>query len=297
MKYVPAAVVKTVCRTGLLAQKNSPRVLFGTGVVGMVGSTVLACRATLKMHEVLEQAQMDLETAKILEHPTYSDRDRRKDISIIHAKTTVKIVRLYSPSVMVGMISVALLTRSHIVLTRRNTALTAAYAALDQGFNQYRGRVIDKYGEEEDQNFRYGTRKDVIEHPNNPDKTKKVTRTSLDEPSIYAKFFDASSPSWDKEPEYNLIFLKAQQNYFNDQLRARGHVFLNEIYEALGLPHTKPGSVVGWVYDPNGMEGDNYINFGVFDDKQQVRDFVNGHEGSILLDFNVDGIIYDKLES
>ena len=292
---VPTAIGKAICRTGLVVQKNSPGVLFGAGVVGTVVSTVLACRATMKMPEILESAQNDLAVAKVIDDSRYTEKDRRKDISIIHARTTVKIVRLYAPAVIIGTASIALLTRSHIVLTRRNTALTAAYAALDKGFIEYRERVVDKYGEDEDRNFRYGTRKAEITDPKNPDKKKKVTRVSLNEPSIYARFFDDSSSMWDKDPEYNMIFLKCQQNYANDKLRATGHVFLNEVYDALGLERSKAGAIVGWVLTQDGST-DNYINFGIFDDNsERIRDFVNGHEGAILLDFNVDGVIYDKL--
>lgn len=297
MNLVPQVIGKAIARNVLVAQKNSPGVLFGAGVVGMVGSTVLACRATLKMDEVLEKAKVDLDTSRHLQHAEYSERDRRKDISIIQARTGVKIVRLYAPAVIVGGVSIALLTRSHIVLTKRNTALTAAYAALDKGFGEYRARVIEKFGEDQDRDFRYGTRQAQIPDPKNPDKKKKVTRVGLQDPSIYARFFDDGSSSWNKDPEYNLIFLKCQQNYFNDLLKARGHVFLNEVYKELGLPHSKAGSIVGWVYNPNDGDRDNFINFGIFDAGAEViRDFVNGHEGAILLDFNVDGVIYDKLD-
>lgn len=295
MKGVPSVITRKVAHSALLAQKNSPGVLFGVGVIGMVGSTVLACRATLKMDEVLEDAKSKFETARTLDHPDYSERDRQKDTTVIYVQTGVKIVKLYSPALIVGGLSLAALTRSHNILNRRNAALTAAYAALEKGFKEYRARVVDKYGEEQDRNFRYGTQQVEIVDPGTQ-KKRIVTRVGPGDPSIYARFFDNGSPSWSKEPEYNLIFLKCQQNYANDLLRARGHVFLNEVYDMLGIPRSKAGAVVGWILTADGQT-DNFINFGVFDDKSETaRDFVNGLEGAILLDFNVDGIIYDKID-
>lgn len=296
MNLVPAAITKTIARNSLLLQKSSPRVLFGAGIVGMVGSTVLACRATLKMETVLDEAQDKLNFARTLEHPNYSETDRGRDTSLIYFQTGVKVVKLYTPAIIVGGVSIAALTSSHRILTQRNIALTAAYGALERGFNEYRARVVEKYGEEQDRDFRYGAREVEIEDPETG-KKKTVTRVATDsEPSIYARFFDPYSPSWSKEPEYNLIFLKCQQNYANDLLKARGHVFLNEVYDMLGIPRSKAGAVVGWVLSDNGKT-DNYINFGIFDGNGKGRDFVNGLENAILLDFNVDGIIYDKIES
>jgi len=296
MKFVPEVIGRQIARKALLAQKASPEVLLVGGVVGMVGSTVLACRATLKMDAVLEETKDKLNTAKTLVHEDYSEKDRSRDISLIYFQSGVRVVRLYLPAVIVGGISIYALTSSHRILSRRNVALTAAYGALEKGFNEYRARVVDKYGEEEDRDFRYGTEKVQITDPETG-KKKTVTRVSSNDPSIYARFFDPVSASWSKEPEYNLIFLKCQQNYANDLLRARGHVFLNEVYDMLGLSRSKAGAVVGWLLSQNG-ETDNFVNFGVFDGREQVaRDFVNGREGAILLDFNVDGVIYDKIES
>jgi Family of unknown function (DUF6353) len=295
MKFVSEAVARKIARNALLAQRNSPGVLFGVGVVGMVGSTVLACRATLKMETVLVEAQEKINTAKTLEHPEYSEKDRHRDVALIHYQTGVKIVRLYGPAIIVGGASIAALTSSHNILTRRNVALTAAYSALEKGFNEYRARVVDKYGEEQDRDFRYGTEQVQIIDPKT-NKKKIVNRVASGEPSIYARFFDNGSTSWNKEPEYNLIFLQCQQNYANDLLRSRGHVFLNEVYDMVGVPRSKAGAVVGWILSPNG-ETDNFVNFGVFDGRTEVaRDFVNGLEGAILLDFNVDGLIYDKID-
>lgn len=294
MKLVPAVIGRTIARNTLLAQRSSPELLLGVGVIGMVSSTVLACRATLKMDDVLFVAKKKLDKAKTLDHPDYSERDRGRDVSLIYFQTSVKMVRLYGPAIIVGGASIYALTSSHNILTRRNAALTAAYTALEKGFNEYRARVVDKYGEEEDRDFRYGSQQ--VEIVDKRGKKKTVTRVGPDDPSIYARFFDLYSTSWSKEPEYNLLFLKCQQNYANDLLKARGHVFLNEVYDMLGIPRSKAGAVVGWILSRNG-ETDNFVNFGVFNGKtDEARDFVNGAEGAILLDFNVDGLIYDKID-
>jgi Family of unknown function (DUF6353) len=294
MKFVPEVIGRTVARNALHVQKASPGVLLGAGIVGMVGSTVLACRATLKMETVLEEAQGKLTLAKTLVHDEYSEKDRSRDVTLIYFQSGVKIVRLYAPAIILGGISIYALTSSHNILTKRNVALTAAYGALERGFNEYRARVVDKYGEEQDRDFRYGSQQVEIVDPVT-NKKKTVTRVGPDEPSIYARFFDEMSTSWNREPEYNLIFLKCQQNYANDLLKSRGHVFLNEVYDMCGIPRSMAGAVVGWILSTNGST-DNFVNFGIFDGTTDaLRDFVNGFEGAILLDFNVDGVIYDKI--
>lgn len=294
MKLVPVAMSRKLAHSTLLLQKNSPGILFGAGIVGMVGSTVLACRATLKLETVMDEAKSKLDIAKTLQHDDYSENDRQRDISLIYFQTSVKVAKLYGPAIVVGGASIAALTSSHNILNKRNAALTAAYTALEKGFNEYRARVIEKYGEEQDRDFRYGAHQVEIEDESG--KKKKVTRVLPGDPSIYARFFDYNSSSWSKEPEYNLIFLKCQQNYANDLLRSRGHVFLNEVYDMLGIPRSRAGAVVGWLLTPDGQT-DNYVSFGVFEGNTDVaRDFVNGFEGAILLDFNVDGLIWDKID-
>lgn len=296
MKFVSETIVRSISRKTLLAQKASPEVLFGMGMVGLVGSTVLACRATLKVDEVLEEAKAKLDLARTFEHEDYSEHDRQKDISLIYVKTGVQTVKLYGPAIIVGAASIAALTTSHRILNNRNIALTAAYTALDKGFREYRSRVVAKYGDEQDRDFRYGTEKVEITDLETG-KKKKVTRVTTGEPSIYARFFDSSAPAWDKySPDTNLFYLKCQQNYANDLLKFRGHVFLNEVYDLLQLPRSKAGSVVGWIRSSNPGHGDNFVDFGIFSDSEQSHDFVNGYEGAILLDFNVDGIIYDKID-
>ena len=299
MKFIPTAVGVKLARTALIAQKNSPQLLFVAGVVGSVGSTVLACRATLKVNEILNEAgelMHKTDLAKETQPDQYSDRDQMRDRHLIRIQTAVKISKEYAPAVALGVLSIAALTKSHSILVQRNNALMAAYMALDRGFREYRSRVISKYGEEEDRDLRYGTREIKVIDPETQEE-KIIKRVAPGDPSIYARFFDETSTSWNRDPEVNRFFLQSQQNYANDQLISRGHLFLNEVYDLLGLERSSAGSVVGWVVSHNGST-DNKVDFGIFDAENAVkRDFVNGFEGAILLDFNVDGVIWDQIDS
>lgn len=287
-------------RTALTLQKNAPNILFGVGIASSVTSTVLACRATLKLDEALEEGQKQMARVKaadpdILEN--YSHMDQKRDITLIYVQTGIEVVKLYLPAIGFGILAVGSLTKSHDLLTKRNAAITAAYAAVDQAFKEYRARVVDRYGEQVDQEMRYGVEKvEIVDETTGRKKT--VKRAAPGEPSMYAKFFDEYSRQWSKDPESNFIFLRCQQTYFNDLLIIRGHVFLNEVYDRLGLPHTQAGSVVGWMMGNDDEPHDNFIDFGIFNRSDQtIRDFMNGREASILLDFNVDGVIYDKIDT
>lgn len=292
---VKNAVTSRVARQILVGQKHSPTIMFAGGVVGVVATTVLACRATLKLDEILTESEKNHTIADEIVSPRYSENDRKHDHAIIKVRTAKNIALAYAPAVGVGVLSIGALTGSHVTLNRRNAAMMAAYSALDKGFNEYRARVREEYGEDKEREIRHNVTTETVDIHD----TKKgtVTQKKISVPgdaSIYARYFDECSSSWERYPEHNLIFLKCQQNYANDKLHARGHIFLNEVYDMLGIDHSKAGAVVGWVM---GQEGDSYIDFGIFDgDRAKTRDFVNGREGSILLDFNVDGVIYDLIE-
>lgn len=280
----------------LKLQKHSPRVLFVAGIVGVGATVVLACRATLKVHEVLdEHEKVKAAMGLVLENEdrAYTEEDYRKDHILLMARTAGRFVKLYGPSIVIGVAAISCLTGAHVVLNRRNVAVTAAYAALEKGFRDYRKRVVDQYGDDKDQEFRYGlVHGEIVEETEQGPKVvgvKKwpdgVTR------SIYARLFDESSSSWQRAPGYNQMFIRAQQAYANDLLNSRGHVFLNDVHDMLGLSRTQEGAVVGWVLG----NGDGFIDFGVFNEGILGQQFVNGVERSVWLDFNVDGIIWDKI--
>jgi len=298
MKYIPNAASLRVGRQILLTQKHSPTILFVGGIVGVVATTVMASRATLKLEDTLADHASKLQIAKDLrasDNPDYSEADYRQDMTILYSRAVVDVTKLYAPAVLVGAASIIALTGSHKILTSRNAALTAAYAALDKGFKEYRKRVIDTFGPDADDQLRYQVEeRTAIKETPEGKKEVKVLRAGPDNISIYARFFDELCSSWSHTPEFNHLFLRCQQNYCNDLLRSRGHLFLNEVYDLLGIERSRAGAVVGWVISKD--SGDNYVDFGIFDgNNPRARDFVNGREGSILLDFNVDGVIYDKI--
>lgn len=303
MKLVPVAVSSKFGRQLLHIEKASPNILFGVGIVGFVGTVVLASRATLNLDAVIEVTQKDIgrvndnaeltdENGKIV----YTAEDAQHDKMVVYARAARDITKLYGPAVIVGVVSIACLTKSHHILTKRNAALTAAYAAIEKAFAEYRGRVRDAYGEERERELYYPLEKCEIDEEENSGKKKKESIVTGRKASIYARFFDSTNQNYNPIPEYNIAFLRSQQNYANDKLRARGHLLLNDVYDLLGMERTTPGAVVGWLWQKG---GDNYVDFGIFNQAMQPEhyDFFRGLEDSILLDFNVDGIIYDKLDS
>lgn len=306
------SVTRAFHNVGFQCKKHSPEIMLAAGIVTAVGSAVLACRATLKVNDVLDKAKKNINDihdvaadveAGLRPAEEYTLEDKKKDLAIVYAQTGLELAKLYGPSLILGAISITGILASHNIMRQRNVALAAAYATIDSGFKEYRGRVIERFGKELDRELKYNIKaKEIEETVVNEDGTestvkKTVEVAGLNENSDYARFFDEYCAGWTKDPEYNLIFLKNQQAYANKMLQEKGRVFLNEVYELLGIPLTKAGHVVGWVYDKHNPVGDNYIDFGIYNvHKADSRAFVNGHERSILLDFNVDGNVWELMQ-
>lgn len=298
-------------RTGMKIRKVSPEILIGVGIASVVGGGILACKATLKVDDILDETKDDLDKIHRVKEvvdsgealpngDTYTDNDYRKDLTVVYSRTAGKMLKIYWPALTLGAVGILSILSGYNILNTRYVAAAAAYTAVDSAYSEYRKRVVGELGEEMDRHFRYGTEKaGEIEVTTIDENGEVKTHKEKDKEVIsglgyseYARFFDSASEHWQKSPEYNLLFLKQQQQYANDLLQTRGHIFLNEVYDMLGLPRTSAGAVVGWVKG----YGDDYVDFGMYDyTREVVRDFVNGYESVILLDFNVDGIIWDKI--
>lgn len=293
MKFIPEGLTQKIGREILTMKKNSPKMLFVVGVVGAVGSTILACRATLKLSDTLDEFKEDVDAVKteLVHHDSgrgrYPVAEYKRDLAYAYMRGSLSIAKLYAPAVIIGGVSLAALTTSHVTLTRRNAGLTAAYSALQTSYNAYRDRVREELGEDKERDIYHGAE---IEKVKIDGKTKEIRRFDPNKLSMYSKIFDETNRNWVRNSEQNRVYVQTQQNYANHLLHARGHVFLNEIYDNLGFPHTSAGALVGWVMNQG---GDNYIDFGLLNPNSSQ--FVNGWEQSIVLDFNVDGPIYNLI--
>jgi hypothetical protein len=305
-------------KMGFKLKKHSPEILVVAGVVGTVVSAVMACKATTKVNDILEKAKEDINSihdcaANEAFVEEYTSEDAKKDLAIVYIQTGVKLTKLYAPAVALGVLSLGSILASNNILRQRNVALAAAYATVDKGFKEYRNHVVERFGEEVDRELKHGIKAKKIEKVvvGEDGKEKKVKETisvvERDSLSDYSFFFEESNPYWEKDGNYNRMFLLAQQQYANDKLRADGFLYLNDVLYTIGIPKTKAGQIVGWVYDPENPKGDNYVDFGIFETyRRNEESFVKDtsmrerfgkevYERVVLLDFNVDGNILDLM--
>lgn len=314
--------------------KKSPEIWLTAGIIVIVGGTVLACRATRKLDQVMEDheaAKNELnydrdedidevnETTPDADDPTaivernadlaLIEKEYKRDCAKLTLMTAGSIVKLYAPAAITMTAGIAMVINGHRILSQRNAALLAAYTALNDAFSQYRQRVRDRYGEQVEDDIYTGRTRELVtetevDENGKKKKVKKEVETVGTTVSPYARFFDETCREWSRSPDYNHMFVISQQNAANDLLRSRhtdgfhkrGFVFLNEVYKMLGFTETPTGAICGWVVPEDGDLGDNFIEFKIFDGTDpSKRAFVNGDEKSILLDFNVQGPIWDLI--
>lgn len=291
-------LTRSIRKTGLTIRKETPTLMIISGAIIGVFAIVDFCKKS-----VYEAAPIIEDKKRVTESTNATDPEANDHESI--TDICLPLVRVYARPVALTLVSAGLIGGAYVIQRRRNVALGATLAALDRGFKLYRKRVIDRYGEEVDKELRYGVTKRVeqkkIIDPETGEETIEeheisVVEKNVSDVSIYARFFDESCAEWMKNPECNLVYLRARQEDANTRLRRDGFLFLNDVYVMLGIPRTRAGQVVGWIYDEKNPKGDNYVDFGIYDvHRPAVRDFVNGYERSILLDFNVDGDILSSV--
>lgn len=298
MKSVNGVTSKAVMKL----KKHSPEILVVAGITGTVVSAVLACKATTKVAEILDETKGTLDTIHegmetgAINGQEYTTEDGKKDTVVVYAQTGMKLAKLYGPAIILGTLSITSIFASNNILRKRNVALGAAYAAIDKSFKEYRGRVIERFGEQVDTELKYGIKAkkfEEIEADPETGKEKKVKKTVMvADPNLqsdYAVYFDSKSRNYETNPDYNRMFLKAQQAFANDKLQTRGHLFLNEVLDDLDLPRSPAGQIVGWTKD--GPDG--YVNFRIVEVERETED--GRHEPALLLDFNVEGNIWEKM--
>ena len=301
-------ITRAAGKVGLVLSKHSPAMLSVIGGVGVVATAVLASQETLRVKEVVEPhvENLDLISATLEdESKQYSDQDALHDRTVIYARLGRDLLKLYAPALIVGVLTVASIAASHRISAKRIAGLTAAYGALDQSYRRYRGRVEQALGEEGmkelDTKIREQAKKDIAER-RKPDADISEIGDSIFDlagASQYAVLYDENAATWNKNRNLSTSILRAQESYANDLLNCRGYVMLNEVYAGLGLPQTSAGAVVGWIRKDDGG-ADGYITFGDWD-ANYFDDIYKDVDGVCearrwILDFNVDGVIWDRID-
>lgn len=292
----------------LKLEKYAPDICIVGGIALVVVSAVYACKKTIDAHEILEEATQDLNDIKYNEdtakgNPEFNAKEARHDRLVVYRNAGIELAKCYGPSVVGGAVGIGLILKGNSIQNERNAALTSAYAGLLANYQAYRSMVKQEIGEDKERDIYAGMTRENIEYVDEDGKTKKEKNAAVIHDdgsghSQYSRVFDATSSLWNPSPGRNFETLHLQQTFANNKLRADGYLFLNDVYQMLGFPRTSEGQIVGWVWDPDDENRDSHIDFGIFDKaykSQIVRDFINGYEPCIWLDFNVDGVIYDLI--
>lgn len=304
-------VSRSFHKAGFKFKKHSPEILAVTGVVGVVASAVMACKATTKVNDIVDEAKETIDkihdsVGKGLhtsDGEEYTEEVAKKDLTIVYAQTGLKFVKLYGPSVALGVASLACLLGSNHILRKRNLALAAALTNVATSFKEYRGRLVDRFGKDLDRELRFGIKAKEVEETVVDENGKETTVTKTVEVvdpntahSLYSIVFCEGNTGWTRNAELNKVFLIQQQNWANDKLKMNGVLTLNEVYDMVGAPRTAYGQIAGWVWTEDGTIGDNFVDFGLFDvNNEKACDFINGREKSIILDFNCIGNILEYI--
>lgn len=298
---LPNAVTNRVAHSALAVKSSSPKFLFYAGLALMGGTVVTACRGTLQLEGVLNDIQLDRQDIQEVvdrEPDRYTDHEITKINAYVTAKGFARVAKLYLPAITLGVAAVACLTSSHNQLTRRNAGLSAALVATERALDKYRQRVRDEYGDVAEMRIWRGEYEEKVKVVD--EKTGEKTKLSVRHGgghSPYARLWGQDTTNeWSPQPEYNIAKLRSVQEWANMVLNSKGHLFLNEVLDELGLDRMPAGAVVGWLSEKYGGR-DGFVDLGVIKkgDEIQFLDFMTGDENHILLDFNVDGEIWRNI--
>ena len=315
-----AKVTRTASKYGYKLKKASPTIMIVGAAVGGVTATVLACKATIKAQDILDEhkaavesihdakAKIDSGEIVLSEGETYTEEDLKKDITTTYVHTGMELVKVYAPAVGLGVASLGCMFGSHHIMSKRNASLTAAYIALDKAFEEYKTRVTDRFGDRVQQELEHNIKAMEIESKktdeNGVEETiKEYKDVAMKHTSPYTCIFDETVDTWQPDNQLNRNYLFLMEQSANKRLRAQGHLFLNEVLASLGTHggvsmKTPAGQIVGWIYDPNDITKQNHVDFGItnyVEGNEALNDFINGGERSVMLHFNCDGPIIDKI--
>lgn len=287
-------VTKTTAKVGFQLSKHAPELLTYGGLATMIAGTGLTAKKSLRYLEIvseptledlvfIDQVKEDSDNGKTVDN--YDDKMVRRDKFVVYSRLLVRTVKYYAVPIALTAVGTGMVISGHKMMVKRLAGALAAYGVLNEAYNNLKHKVMDSLDQE--------TLDKVLESDIVLDeKTKLVDgeRSKFVDPYVF--IFDPSNVNFSTKSA-NEGFLRAQQRYFNDRLKARGFLFLNEVLESLGLPESRMGAIVGWMADDS--VGDGYVSFGVSGAWNERIDSEGEYVSDYILDFNVDGPIIDRI--
>lgn len=303
-------MTRTASKCGYKLKKASPTIMIVGAAIGGVTATVLACKATIKAQDILTEHNAQIESGEIqlIEGETYTENDYKSDITTTYVKTGLKLAKVYAPAVTLGAVSLGCMFGSHHIMSKRNASLTAAYIALDKAFEEYKSRVSDRFGSRVQEELEHNIKAVELESKSTNEQgveetIKEYKDIAMQHTSPYTCIFDETVDTWQPDNMLNRNYLFLMEQAANKRLRTQGHLFLNDVLGSIGTHggvtmKTPEGQIVGWIYDPNDPTRQNHVDFGVTNyvkGDEALNSFINGGERSVMLRFNCDGPIIDKI--
>ena len=273
--------IRIVSKIGRFVLRNSSTILVGLGCAGSVAGTILACKKTLSVEPILDECVEDLSKAS----ENAEENAKNKEITKAYIRSVGRMAKYYAPVIAIETLSIASILYGHHILSKRHFALIAAYNSLNTDYRNYRKRVVDKYGKDEDVIFANQDKIETIKEED-PEGYFPEYPHDLD---VMTVFFGPGNINGTKDPEQNLFYLKKAEEEANALFHDQGYLFINDARALLGLEPTEMGSMIGWV---EGL-GDDYIDFNIYN--VYNIEAVNGYEATFVVEFNHDGYILDKV--
>lgn len=307
-------------KTTFKLKKASPTIMIVGAAIGGVTAAVLACKATIKAQDILNEhntavktihttkEQIEQGVIQLDEGESYTEKDFKNDITTTYVQTGLKLAKVYAPAVTLGAVSLGCMFGSHHIMSKRNASLTAAYIALDKAFEEYKSRVSNRFGSRVQEELEHNIKAVELESKSTNEQgveetIKEYKDIAMQHTSPYTCIFDETVDTWQPDNMMNRNYLFLMEQSANKRLRIQGHLFLNDVLASLGTHggvtlKTPEGQIVGWIYDPNDPTRQSHVDFGVtnyVEGDEALNSFINGGERSVMLRFNCDGPIIDKI--
>lgn len=218
-----------LARMSKLMTDNSPTILAGLGVAGVLSTAYLTGRATVKAMEVIRAEEEDARRST-------GDADYE-----CHARRKLELTwQFFIPAAGSAVATVAFIVAANRIGARRAAALAAAYVVSERAFEEYRDKIVDRVGGRKEQSYRDEIAQDRVNRRPPPENLVwDETANSV----LCCDLFTGRYFLSDMET------IRRAQNDINYQINASYYASLSDFYDRIGLEHTSMSDDFGWNAD------------------------------------------------